>query len=57
MKYRAQILGLLMVLMIQSCGFDNRTNNESKIKKTKTDLFDKYLDERMKENNISRSMR
>jgi hypothetical protein len=42
MKYRAQILGLLMVLMIQSCGFDNRTNNESKIKKTKTDLFDKY---------------
>ena len=42
MKHRVQILGFLVLIIIQSCGLDNQTNNESKIEKLETNLFDKY---------------
>lgn len=42
MKQRIQILGLLLLIITQSCGLENRSNNESKIENPETNLFDKY---------------
>ena len=42
LKHRVQILRFLVLIITQSCGLDNQTNNESKIEKSETNLFDKY---------------
>lgn len=42
MKHRIQILGFILLIITQSCGLENQSNNESKIEKPETNLFYKY---------------
>ena len=42
MKQKIQILGFLLLIITQSCGLENKSNNESKTEKPETNLFDKY---------------
>ena len=42
MKYKIEILGLLLLIIIQSCGSENQTDKETITEKLDTELFDKY---------------
>ena len=49
MKRTFKILGLSLLIITQSCGLKNKNDNVPKIESSKTDLFDKYSNDSIRD--------